>query len=198
MAAVTPAQALNHPNWNMGPKVTIDSATLMNKGLEVIEAKWLFDLRLEQIDILIHPQSIVHSMVEYRDGSIIGQMGVPDMITPIAYALSYPRHWPTPARRLLLEETGALTFEKPDFAKFRCLQLAFDAMQQGGSLPAVLNAANEVAVNAFLEGQIPFLRIPAVIAETLLAHPATEIRQIEDVLEADRWARSRARNIIKS
>jgi 1-deoxy-D-xylulose-5-phosphate reductoisomerase len=192
MEHVTPAQALNHPNWNMGPKVTIDSATLMNKGLEVIEAKWLFDLRLEQIDILIHPQSIVHSMVEYQDGSIIAQMGVPDMITPIAYALSYPRHLPTPVRRLDLEEIGNLTFEKPDLEKFRCLKLAFQAVEQGRSMPAVLNAANEVAVNAFLEGRIPFLRIPVVIEETMQAHQAIDINQIEDVLEADRWARETA------
>ncbi|RPI77708.1 MAG: 1-deoxy-D-xylulose-5-phosphate reductoisomerase [Desulfobacteraceae bacterium] len=197
MASVTPVQALNHPNWNMGPKITIDSATLMNKGLEVIEAKWLFDLRLDQIDIMIHPQSIVHSMVEYGDGSIIAQMGVPDMITPIAYALSYPRHWPTPARRLDLEAIGTLTFDKPDFKKFRCLQLAFDAMKQGGSMPAVLNAANEVAVNAFLEGRIPFLRIPAVIEETMQAHRAGDVNRIEDVLEADRWAREKSQKIIK-
>jgi 1-deoxy-D-xylulose-5-phosphate reductoisomerase len=193
MESVTAAQALNHPNWNMGPKVTIDSATLMNKGLEVIEAKWLFDLRLDQIDILIHPQSIVHSMVEYRDGSIIAQMGVPDMITPIAYALSYPRHWPTPARHLDLEEIGTLTFDKPDLEKFRCLKLAFQAIEQGRSMPAVLNAANEVAVNAFREGRIPFLRIPTLIEETMQAHQARDIERIEDVLEADRWARETAK-----
>ena len=196
MESVTAAQALNHPNWNMGPKVTIDSATLMNKGLEVIEAKWLFDLRLEQIAILIHPQSIVHSMVEYCDGSIIAQMGVPDMITPIAYALSYPRHWPTPAQRLDLAEIGKLTFDKPDLEKFRCLKLAFQAIEQGRSMPAVLNAANEVAVNAFLKGRIPFLRIPAVIEETMQAHRTIDMEQIEDVLEVDRWAREMAKKEI--
>jgi 1-deoxy-D-xylulose-5-phosphate reductoisomerase len=151
MAEVTAAQALKHPNWEMGPKITIDSATMMNKGLEVIEAKWLFNLEMEQIDVLIHPQSIVHSMVEYRDGSIINQMGVPDMMIPIAYALSYPRHIKTGLPPLELEKVGSLSFEKPDLGRFKCLALALKAASAGGSMPAVLNGANEIAVDAFLK-----------------------------------------------
>jgi 1-deoxy-D-xylulose-5-phosphate reductoisomerase len=148
----TPEEALRHPNWDMGKKVTIDSATLMNKGLEAIEAKWLFDLNTDQIDIVIHPESIIHSMVEYRDGSIIAQMGIPDMITPISYALSYPRHMETNLPSLRLEEIGALTFQKPDMERFKCLALAIEASEIGESMPAVLNGANEVAVESFLQG----------------------------------------------
>ncbi len=192
MEKVTPEQALKHPNWNMGPKITVDSATLMNKGLELIEAKWLFELDIHQIHILIHPQSVVHSMVEYRDGSIIAQLGIPDMITPISYALSYPRHVDTPLRALDLEEVGTLRFMKPDTRKFRCLELALRAAEIGDSMPAVLNGANEVAVDLFLKGRIGFLQIPSLIERTMDAHRPFVIDSIEKVMEADAWARERA------
>ncbi len=192
MEKVTPEQALKHPNWNMGPKITVDSATLMNKGLELIEAKWLFELDIHQIHILIHPQSVVHSMVEYRDGSIIAQLGIPDMITPISYALSYPRHVDTPLRPLDLEEVGTLRFMKPDTRKFRCLELALRAAEIGDSMPAVLNGANEVAVDLFLKGRIGFLQIPSLIERTMDAHRPFVIDSIEKVMEADAWARERA------
>ncbi|MDQ1336198.1 MAG: 1-deoxy-D-xylulose-5-phosphate reductoisomerase [Thermodesulfobacteriota bacterium] len=192
MRQVTAAQALRHPNWQMGPKVTIDSATLMNKGLEVIEARWLFDLRMDQIDILIHPQSILHSMVEYRDGSVIGQMGIPDMTLPIAYALSYPRHLSNGLPRLDLEKIGDLSFRKPDLKRFRCLKLALQAATTGGSMPAVLNGANEIAVDAFLKGRIGFLDIPDLIEKTMDAHASSPVETIEAVMAADRWARDTA------
>ena len=192
MGPVSPEQALKHPNWNMGRKITIDSATLMNKGLEVIEAKWLFGLSMDQIAVLVHPQSIVHSMVEYKDGSIVAQLGVPDMITPISYALSYPHHVETSLPSLKLEEVGTLTFALPDRQKFMCLDLAFEAGQIGGSMPAVLNAANEVAVDHFLEGRIGFLDIPMLIKKTMEAHRPFPIDSIEKVMEADRWARQAA------
>lgn len=191
MAHVTAAQALKHPNWEMGPKITIDSATMMNKGLEVIEAKWLFDLEMEQIDVLIHPQSIVHSMVEYKDGSIISQMGVPDMMIPIAYALSYPRHIKTGLPPLELEKVGPLSFEKPDLKRFKCLALALKAAAAGGSMPAVLNGANEIAVDAFLKEKIGFLDIPKLIEQTMAAHTTHSIDRIESVMDADRWAREK-------
>jgi 1-deoxy-D-xylulose-5-phosphate reductoisomerase len=189
MASVTSEQALKHPNWNMGRKITIDSATLMNKGLEVIEAKWFFDLSVDQIAVLVHPQSIVHSMVEYRDGSILAQLGIPDMITPISYALSYPRHVETYLPSLKLEEVGSLTFMLPDREKFKCLDLAFEAAQIGGSMPAVLNAANEEAVHLFLDRRIGFLEIAVLIRKTMEAHQPFEIDCIEKVMAADRWAR---------
>ena len=192
MEKVTPEQALKHPNWNMGPKITVDSATLMNKGLELIEAKWLFKLDIHQIHILIHPQSVVHSMVEYRDGSIIAQLGIPDMVTPISYALSYPRHVDTPLRPLDLEEVGTLRFMKADTRKFRCLELALRAAEIGDSMPAVLNGANEVAVDLFLKGRIGFLQIPSLIERTMDAHRPFVIDRIEKVMEADAWARERA------
>ena len=191
MAHVTAAQALKHPNWEMGPKITIDSATMMNKGLEVIEAKWLFDLEMEQIDVLIHPQSIVHSMVEYKDGSIISQLGVPDMMIPIAYALSYPRHIKTGLPPLELEKVGPLSFEKPDLKRFKCLALALKAAAAGGSMPAVLNGANEIAVDAFLKEKIGFLDIPKLIEQTMAAHTTHSIDRIESVMDADRWAREK-------
>jgi len=196
MEHVTPDQALRHPNWEMGPKITIDSATLMNKGLEVIEAKWLFDLKMDQIDILIHPQSIVHSMVEYKDGSVIGQMGIPDMTIPIAYALSYPRHLCNGLAPLDLEKVETLSFKKPDLNRFRCLKLALDAAAAGGSLPAVLNGANEIAVDAFLTGRIGFLDIPDLIEETMHAHASWPVESIEAVMASDRWARDRASEIL--
>ncbi len=192
MRQVTAAQALRHPNWQMGPKVTIDSATLMNKGLEVIEARWLFDLRMDQIDILIHPQSILHSMVEYRDGSVIGQMGIPDMTLPIAYALSYPRHLSNGLPRLDLEKIGDLSFRKPDLKRFKCLELALQAATTGGSMPAVLNGANEIAVDAFLKGRIGFLDIPDLIEKTMDDHASSPVETIEAVMAADRWARDTA------
>lgn len=196
MSKVTPAQALNHPNWNMGPKVSIDSSTMMNKGLEVIEAKWLFDLKMDQISILIHSQSIVHSMVEYKDGSIISQMGVPDMIIPISFALSFPHHLKTRVPPLELEKVGTLSFEKPDMKRFRCLDLALKAAEIGGSMPAVLNGANEIAVESFLKGTIGFLDIPDLIEKTMASHENHPIDSIETVMEVDRWARDMARSIL--
>jgi len=189
MHKVTADQALKHPNWQMGPKITIDSATLMNKGLEVIEAKWLFDLEMDQIYILIHPQSILHSMVEYKDGSVIGQMGIPDMKIPISYALSYPRHLGNHLPPLNLEQIGELSFEKPDMKRFRCLKLALRAAGTGGSMPAVLNGANEIAVEAFLKGSIAFLDIPDLIERTMDAHTPSPVESIEAVMAEDRWAR---------
>jgi len=191
MAQVSAAQALKHPNWEMGPKITIDSATMMNKGLEVIEAKWLFDVQIEEIDVLVHPQSIVHSMVEYKDGSIISQMGVPDMMIPIAYALSYPRHIKTGLPPLALEKVGPLNFEKPDLKRFKCLALALRAASAGGSMPAVLNGANEIAVDAFLKEKIGFLDIPKLIEQTMEAHKTHPIDRIDSVMDADRWAREK-------
>jgi 1-deoxy-D-xylulose-5-phosphate reductoisomerase len=192
MEKVTPEQALKHPNWKMGPKITVDSATLMNKGLELIEARWLFGLDIHQIHILIHPQSVVHSMVEYKDGSIIAQLGIPDMITSISYALSYPRHEDTALPALDLEQVGTLRFMRADTRKFRCLELALRAAEIGESMPAVLNGANEMAVELFLQGKIGFLRIPSLIEETMRAHSPFVIDSLEKVTEADAWARQRA------
>ena len=198
MTTITPAQALNHPNWHMGPKISIDSATMMNKGLETIEAKWLFDLEMAQIGILIHPQSVVHSMVEYNDGSIIAQLGIPDMMIPISYALSFPHHLKNDFSTLRLEEIGVLNFEKPDMKKFPCLELAFRAAEIGASMPAVLNAANEIAVESFLDGKIAFLDIPALIDKSMEAHKPHPVETIEMVMEADRWARKTARGLLKN
>jgi len=192
----TPEEALRHPNWDMGKKVSIDSATLMNKGLEAIEAKWLFDLDIDQIDIVIHPESIIHSMVEYRDGSIIAQMGIPDMLTPISYALSYPRRMETNLPSLRLEEIGALTFHKPDMERFKCLALAIKASGIGESMPAVLNGANEIAVESFLQGKIGFLQIPILIERTMEMHEIFSIYNIERVIEADRWAKETAEKLL--
>lgn len=196
MEGVTPAQALEHPTWNMGRKISIDSATLMNKGLEAIEAKWLFGLRSDQIRIVIHPQSIIHSMVEYMDGSIIAQLGVPDMITPISYALSFPRHIKTNLPPLNFFEIGALDFERPDMERFKCLELALRAAETGDNVPAVLNGANEVAVDSFLKGKIGFLQIPLLIEKTMDANKSFSIHTIEDVMEADKWARDTAEKLI--
>lgn len=195
---VTPAAALAHPNWQMGRKISIDSATMMNKGLEVIEARWLFDLPAEQIAVHIHPQSIVHSMVEYIDGSVIAQLGIPDMKTPIAYALSFPERLPLNLPPLDLCALGNLTFSIPDLQRFACLALAYEALRAGGTAPAVLNAANEVAVEAFLAGEIGFLHIPEVIRATLDRHPVRPLGQIDEVLRVDRWARAEARRLITS
>ncbi|MBK5099727.1 MAG: 1-deoxy-D-xylulose-5-phosphate reductoisomerase [Desulfobacteraceae bacterium] len=196
MRNVTPDQALKHPNWDMGQKITIDSATMMNKGLEAIEAKWFFDLNMDQISILIHPQSIVHSMVEYQDGSIMAQLGIPDMLIPISYALSFPRHMENSLPLLELERIGTLSFESPDLQRFRCLALALEAARVGGSMPAVLNGANEIAVESFLEGRIGFLDIPDLIEKTMRAHGPYPIDTIEKVTEADKWARDIAQSLV--
>jgi len=196
LARVTAADALQHPNWVMGPKITIDSATLMNKGLEVIEAKWLFGLRMDQISVLVHPQSIVHSMVEYMDGSTIAQLGIPDMIIPIAYALSYPRHLENTLPPLDLGSLKTLSFEEPDRDKFRCLTLALEAAETGGTMPAVLNAANEIAVSAFLSGEIGFLAIPELIERTMEKHAPLPGKTLEEVMGADAGARRDARELL--
>ncbi len=186
---VTIEDALNHPNWSMGKKITIDSATLMNKGLEVIEAKWLFGVELDKIEVLVHPQSIVHSAVEYEDGAVIAQMGEPDMKVPIQYALTYPRRIKNNFPKIDFTKRNSLTFEKPDTASFPCLALAYRAIKSGGTMPAVLNAANEIAVKRFLEGGISFLEIPLLIENTMDAYTVKYDYTLEDLLEADKWAR---------
>jgi 1-deoxy-D-xylulose-5-phosphate reductoisomerase len=191
-AHVTVEQALKHPNWSMGDKITIDSATMMNKGLELIEACWLFDLKPDDVQILIHPQSIVHSMVEYLDGSVMAQMGVPDMRCAIAYALSAPGRIESGVKSLNLFEVQSLEFYEPDLKKFRTLSLAYEAIRRGESFPAVLNAANEVAVEAFLNRQIRFSDIFCLLEQTLEKHQSMKIKTIEDVLSADQWARQTA------
>lgn len=195
---IEPEEALNHPTWQMGKKVTIDSATLMNKGLEMIEAKCLFGVSQDRIDVLIHPQSVIHSMVSYKDGAVMAQLGIPDMKGAIAYAMSYPQ-------RLALQQSlpdfarmGALTFEPPDLEKFPCLALAYQAGKIGETLPAVLNAANEVAVQAFLKHSISFIRLPDIIKETMERHAVVKDPSLADILEADRWAREQAEKIIKA
>jgi 1-deoxy-D-xylulose-5-phosphate reductoisomerase len=191
LESVTPTQALAHPNWSMGPKITIDSATLMNKGLEVIEAKWLFEVPVEKIDVHVHPQSIVHSMVEYIDGSVIAQMGIPDMRIPIAYALAYPERLELDLPRLDFFTVQTLTFQEPDLNRFPCLKLAFAACKAGGTMPAVLNAANEVAVQAFLDNRIPFSGIPRLVNLAMEEHALDPAAELEAILEADAWARRR-------
>jgi 1-deoxy-D-xylulose-5-phosphate reductoisomerase len=190
---VDPVLALKHPTWQMGRKITIDSATLMNKGLEVIEARWLFGVEADRIDVLVHPQSIVHSMVEFRDGSVIAQLGVTDMRLPIQYACSYPERWEAPLPPLDLVQAGRLDFCLPDRERFPCLELAYRALRTGGTLPCVLNAANEVAVEAFLNGALPFTGIAHVIAETMNAHRPLPVDTLDTVLQADGWARAQAR-----
>lgn len=194
---VTPTQALRHPNWTMGRKITIDSATMMNKGLEVIEAGWLFRLPVAAVDVLIHPQSIIHSLVEYRDGSLIAQLGVPDMRIPIAYALAFPHRLPRTDLPLDLLTVGPLEFIKPDLERFPGLQLAYDAAGKGGTMPAVLNGANECAVAAFIEEQIGFCDICIVIEKILDLHTVQQDPTIDAILAADRWARVEAGKIIK-
>jgi 1-deoxy-D-xylulose-5-phosphate reductoisomerase len=189
LARVTPEQACAHPNWVMGRKISVDSASMMNKGLEVIEAHWLFNAPAERIEVVIHPQSVIHSMVEYVDGSVIAQLGNPDMRTPIAHALAYPERIESGARRLNFFELGALHFEAPDLERFPCLRLAYQALAAGGSAPVVLNAANEVAVEQFLRGELSFARIPGLIEDVLARLPVSPLRQLEDVMEADRAAR---------
>ncbi|RMF88496.1 MAG: 1-deoxy-D-xylulose-5-phosphate reductoisomerase [Nitrospinota bacterium] len=197
---ITVKEALQHPNWQMGKKITIDSATLMNKGLEVIEARWLFQVELSQIDVLIHPQSIIHSMVEFVDGSVLAQMGIPDMRLPIAYALNYPERLENSLTPLDLTRIGSLTFEPPDTQRFPCLRYAVEALKIGGTMPAVLNAANEVAVEAFLQEQIRFTQIAEVIAETMAQHHPTPLKtgDLHDILAADTWARRTAQKLIQS
>lgn len=192
---VTVADALAHPNWQMGKKITIDSATLMNKGLEVMEAKWLFDVEVDQIEVLVHPQSIVHSAVEYEDGAIIAQMGEPDMRIPIQYALTYPKRVKNSFPRVDFAKRSNLTFEKPDMETFQCLSLAYRALKTGGTLPAVLNGANEVAVARFLKGELTFLQIPALIERTMDAYTVKYEYTLDDLLEADAWARAYAEQV---
>ena len=197
MRAVTPEEALRHPNWEMGSKVTIDSATMMNKGLEVIEARWLFDMNPEHIEVLIHPESIIHSMVEYLDGVIIAQLGVPDMRIPIAYALGYPERMDMGLKPLDLAAVGKLTFEKPDLGRFPALGLAYEAAKTGKTLPAVMNAANEIAVAAFLQGKISFLKIPDVVSYAMERHVPKNVT-LDTVLEADREGRRSAQAYIEN
>jgi len=189
LAGVTPADALQHPTWRMGRKITIDSATLMNKGLEVIEAHWLFGLGPDQIDVVVHPQSVVHSMVELVDGSVIAQIGVTDMRLPIQYAFSYPDRWPAQLPSLDLARVRHLEFDRPDTEAFPCLRLAYKALEDARSLPVVLNAANEVAVAEFLEGRLAFTAIAAVIAQAMDAHRPTQVATLAEVRSVDRWAR---------
>ena len=190
--AVTPDQACAHPNWALGRKISVDSATMMNKGLEVIEARWLFELGPERIEVLIHPQSIVHSLVEYVDGSVIAQLSNPDMRVPIAHALAYPQRIASGARPLDLAAMGDLSFERPDYQRFPCLPLAYAALRAGGSAPAALNAANEVAVQAFLAGRLPFSAIARVIEATLESMAVTQAETLAEILEADGLARRKA------
>jgi 1-deoxy-D-xylulose-5-phosphate reductoisomerase len=186
---VTVEQALNHPTWKMGNKITIDSATLMNKGLEVIEAFWLFGLSPEKIDVVIHPQSIIHSMVEFADGSVKAQLGIPDMKIPIQYAMMYPGRPPGPFRRIDFSELREMTFMKPDMEKFRCLGLAYEALVLGGTAPAVMNAANETAVQLFLEEKLGFDQIPSVIEDALANHSRNHRSALDDIIRADKSAR---------
>ena len=194
---VTPEQACKHPNWDMGRKISVDSATLMNKGLEVIEAKWLFNARPDQISVVVHPQSIVHSMVAYRDGSVLAQLGMPDMRTPIAHALAWPARIEAGVERLNLPDLSMLEFRQPDLVRFPGLQLAFKALESGGNSPVILNAANECAVKAFLDRQIGFNDIPALVEQTLETADWAQIRELEDVLEFDRLGRAIAQQKIK-
>jgi len=192
---VTVADALNHPNWSMGNKITIDSATLMNKGLEFIEAKWLFDLDPEMIEIVVHRQSVVHSAVEYKDFSVIAQLGVPDMKIPIQYALLYPDRFECPTKRLSLTDYGTLTFEKPDYETFKCLTAAIEAIKKGGAYPCLVNSANEEAVKLFLENKISFLKIGEIVSSVLEKFPYTEILSYADVENADKKARDYVKNM---
>lgn len=197
MERATREEALQHPNWTMGAKVTVDSASLMNKGLEVIEARWLFDLSYDKIDVLIHPESIVHSLVEFVDGAVLAELGMPDMKVPIQYALSYPDRLPLQTERLSLEKVGTLQFREPDLKRFPCLKMAYEAGRLGGTAPTVLNAANEVAVAHFLEGGLPFLTIEEIIGEVLSQHTPLHEPGLEDLFDADRWAREVAQQCLE-
>jgi 1-deoxy-D-xylulose-5-phosphate reductoisomerase len=196
LASATVTDALNHPNWSMGRKITVDSATMMNKGLEVIEARWLFDIPVERIAVNIHPQSIIHSMVEYLDGCVMAQLGVPDMKGPIAYALTYPGRVTSGVKPLDLTTLSGLTFFNPDTDRFPALKLAYRAAQAGESMPAVMNAANEIAVEAFLAGRIGFMAIAESIERVMNLHAPHSLSSIEEVLEADRWGRRTAREVL--
>ncbi|WP_341282505.1 1-deoxy-D-xylulose-5-phosphate reductoisomerase [Paenibacillus sp. FSL H8-0537] len=195
LKGVTVAEALNHPNWSMGAKITIDSATMANKGLEVIEAHWLFDVTYDQIHVLVHPESIIHSYVEFTDHSVIAQLGLPDMRVPIQYALTYPHRHPTPTGRLDLAAIGKLHFREMDFERYPCLRLAFECGKAGQSAPTVYNAANEVAVARFLAGEIEFLDIERTIEEVLSRHPVTVVDTLEAIAEVDSWARQMAATV---
>ncbi|OEU51558.1 MAG: 1-deoxy-D-xylulose-5-phosphate reductoisomerase [Desulfobulbaceae bacterium S3730MH12] len=197
LRSVTREQALNHPNWDMGRKISIDSATLMNKGLEVIEAKWLFDVGPEEIEVVVHPQSIVHSLVEYMDGSVIAQLGIPDMRIPISYALSYPKRLELDLNPLQLSQCGNLEFLEPDYTSFPALKIAFEAISTGGVAPAVLNAANEIAVDAFLDSRIKFPDIAETVARTMDIVQEGSEDSLEDILQADKSARREALRIIQ-
>jgi len=192
LADVTPQEALKHPNWDMGVKITVDSATMMNKGFELIEASWLFDMELSKIDIIIHPESIVHSMVEFIDGSILAQLAIPDMRIPIQYALTYPKRIHSAMSPLDLIETGLLTFEEVDFDKFPCLRLAYKAAQIGGTMPTVLGSADEIAVQAFLDEKISFTEIPVVIENVMNEHETNSNPTISDILSTIKWAKNKA------
>jgi len=194
---VTAKEALNHPHWEMGKKITIDSASLMNKGLEVIEAHWLFNIPVEKIVVQIHPQSVVHSMVEYIDGSVIALMGITDMRIPICYALSFPQRLNLNLAPLNLSKSGGLTFFPPDLERFPCLKLAYQSIEIGETMPAVLNAANEIAVNAFLEGSLKFTELPLLIQRVMEEHEMKSVHTIEDILRADHWARERSRTFLE-
>jgi len=196
MRKVTPAQAVAHPNWDMGAKISVDSATMMNKGLELIEAYYLFGIPEDRIDILVHPQSIIHSMVTYIDGSVLAQLGTPDMRTPISYTLAWPHRMTAPSARLDLGQIATLTFETPDSERFPALTLAREALKTGGSAPTILNASNEVAVAGFLDGRLGFLDIPRVVAETLEKMPSGVIGSVDDVLSVDAAARQVAKDIM--
>ncbi|MCR2805048.1 1-deoxy-D-xylulose-5-phosphate reductoisomerase [Paenibacillus soyae] len=195
LEGVTVAEALNHPNWSMGAKITIDSATMVNKGLEVIEARWLFDLEYDRINVLIHPESIIHSFVEFVDHSIIAQLGMPDMRVPIQYALTYPGRMTTPTERLNLADVAKLQFRAMDYERYPCLRLAFDCGRMGHSAPAVYNAANEIAVARFLRGEISFLDIERVLETVVERHDAREIFDLESIAEVDQWARELAATV---
>jgi 1-deoxy-D-xylulose-5-phosphate reductoisomerase len=195
---VTPAQALNHPNWDMGKKISIDSATLMNKGLEVIEAYWLFNVPVEKIGVILHSQSIIHSMVNFIDGSVISQMSVPDMKGPISYALSYPERIGNILPSLNLAEVGELTFEEPDLHKYPSLALTYDALNAGGTMPCVLNAANEIAVEAFLSERIAFMDISRVVARTMEEHKVLKGETIEEVVGVSEWAKQKAQETVQN
>ena len=194
---VTVREALSHPHWELGKKITIDSASLMNKGLEVIEAHWLFNIPVDKIAVQIHPQSVVHSMVEYIDGSVVAQMGIADMRIPIAYALSFPQRLNLTLPPLDLPLTGGLTFSVPDPERFPCLPLAYRSIEVGETMPAILNATNEIAVNAFLEGSIKFTQVPLLLQQVMEEYEVKEIQTVEDVLRADHWARERSKALIE-
>lgn len=193
LECVTVEQALKHPNWSMGQKITIDSATMMNKGLEIIEASWLFDMPQDKIDVVVHRESIIHSLIELTDNSVIAQLGMPDMKIPIQYALTYPERLPCAVKRLSLADVGKLTFFEPDIEAFECMQICREALERGGLCPAAANGANEEAVGLFLEGKIPFLKIPELVRAAMLRQDSVEAKSIDDVLNADKAARELVR-----